>query len=36
MNEDLSIRKTENIRVPNLDVAVPLQLKRATGSKGMH
>ena len=37
MNDDLQTRKVENLKVPNMDVAVPMQLKGPTTDqcKGM-
>lgn len=32
MNEDLLSRKSESVRVPNMDVAVPLHLKGPKGT----
>ena len=34
MNEDLQTRKSENLKVPNMDVAVPMHLKGPAGDKG--
>lgn len=34
MNEDMLTRKSENLKVPNMDIAVPLHLKGPTADKG--
>ena len=34
MSEDIQTRKTDNIKVPNMDVAVPMHLKGPTVDKG--
>lgn len=34
MSDDMLTRKTENLRVPNMDVAVPMHLRGPTGDKG--
>ena len=35
MNDDFLTRKSENLKVPNMDLAVPLHLKGPTREKGM-